>query len=60
VMSAALSDPFRDEGWTGAFRELLAQRTNRPNFERLSADIAEMQAEVSGAAERWYQRARGM
>ncbi len=60
VMSAALSDPFRDEGWTGAFRELLAQRTNRPNFERLSADIAEMQAEVSGAAERWYQRARGL
>jgi glutamate-ammonia-ligase adenylyltransferase len=58
VMSAALSDPFRDEGWTGAFRELLAQRTNRPNFARLSADIAEMQAEVSAAAERWYQRAR--
>ncbi len=60
VMSAALSDPFRDEGWTGAFRELIAQRTNRPNFERLSADIAEMQGEVSAAAERWYQRARGM
>ena len=43
---------------TGAFRELLAQRTNRPNFERLSADIAEMQSEVSAAAEKWYQRAR--
>jgi len=58
VMSAALADPFKDEGWTEAFRELLAQRTNTPNFERLANDIAEMEAEVSAAAEAWYAKAR--
>lgn len=60
VMSAALSDPFKDEGWTDAFREMLAQRTNTPNFQRLVDDIAEMRGEVSGAAEGWYGRARGL
>ncbi len=59
VMSAALADPFKDEGWTEAFRELLAQRTNTPNFERLASDIREMEAEVSTAAEAWYAKARG-
>jgi len=58
VMSAALADPFKDEGWTEAFRELLAQRTNTPNFERLANDIAEMEAEVSAAVEAWYAKAR--
>ena len=60
VMSAALADPFKDEGWTTAFRELLAQRTNTPNFERLAGDLREMQDEVSAAAARWYEKARGM
>ncbi len=60
VMSAALADPFKDEGWTEAFRELLAQRTNTPNFERLAADVREMEGEVSAAAERWYAKARGL
>lgn len=60
VMSAALADPFKDEGWTEAFRELLAQRTNTPNFERLAADISEMEGEVSGAAVAWYAKARGL
>jgi glutamate-ammonia-ligase adenylyltransferase len=60
VMSAALADPFKDEGWTEAFRELLAQRTNTPNFERLAGDIREMEAEVSAAAEGWYAKARGL
>ncbi|MGN6490128.1 MAG: hypothetical protein ACTHLT_20200 [Devosia sp.] len=60
VMSAALADPFKDEGWTDAFRELLAQRTNTPNFERLASDVAEMEAEVSAAAEAWYARARAI
>ncbi len=54
VMSAALADPFKDEGWTEAFRELLAQRTNMPNFERLATELRAMQDEVSAAAERWY------
>jgi [glutamine synthetase] adenylyltransferase / [glutamine synthetase]-adenylyl-L-tyrosine phosphorylase len=58
VMSAALADPFKDDGWTDAFRELLAQRTNTPNFERLLGDIREMEAEVSTAAEAWYAKAR--
>lgn len=58
VMSAALADPFKDEGWTEAFRELLAQRTNTPNFDRLTEDLREMQDEVSAAAARWYERAR--
>ena len=31
------ADPFKDEGWTPAFRELLAQRTNMPTFDRLAA-----------------------
>ena len=58
VMSAALLDPFKDEGWTNAFRELLAQRTNYPSFERLRDDLRVMQAEVSEAAERWYGKAK--
>ena len=58
IMSAALVDPFKDEGWTEAFRELLAQRTNTPNFERLRAEIADMQLEVSAAATWWYEAAR--
>lgn len=57
TMSAALADPFKDEGWTDAFRELLAQRTNSPTFERLAADIKDMQVEVSAAAAGWYERA---
>ncbi len=57
-MSAALADPFKEEGWTEAFRELLAQRTNTPNFDRLASDIREMEAEVSAAGEAWYARAR--
>jgi len=58
VMSAALSDPFKDEGWTDAFREMLAQRTNTPTFQRLADDLAEMRAEVSAAAAEWYERAK--
>jgi len=60
VMSAALADPFKDEGWTEAFRELVAQRTNTPSFERLASDIREMEAEVSAAAQAWYAKARGL
>jgi [glutamine synthetase] adenylyltransferase / [glutamine synthetase]-adenylyl-L-tyrosine phosphorylase len=57
VMSAALMDPFKEAGWTDAFRELLAQRTNTPSFERLRDDLAGMQAEVRVAAAEWYERA---
>ena len=58
VMSAALVDPFKDEGWTDAFRDLLAQLTNTPSFLRLTDDLVEMQAEVRAAAAAWYERAR--
>jgi len=57
VMSAALADPFKDEGWTPGFRELLAGLTNYPSFERLADDLKAMQAEVSAAAEKWYAKA---
>jgi glutamate-ammonia-ligase adenylyltransferase len=58
VMSAALSDPFKDEGWTDAFRDLLAQLTNEPSFARLSEELVEMQVEVREASAGWYGRAR--
>jgi glutamate-ammonia-ligase adenylyltransferase len=58
VMSAALVDPFKDEGWTDAFRDLLAQLTNTPSFLRLTEDLVGMQGEVREAAARWYERAR--
>ena len=57
-MSAALRDPFKDEGWTDAFRDLLAQLTNTPSFARLSDDLKEMQGEVRAAAAHWYAKAR--
>jgi [glutamine synthetase] adenylyltransferase / [glutamine synthetase]-adenylyl-L-tyrosine phosphorylase len=59
VMSAALASPFKEEGWTASFREMLAQRTNTPSFERLADDLKEMQAEVQAAATSWYERAKG-
>ena len=58
VMSAALVDPCKDEGWTDAFRDLLAQLTNEPSFLRLTEDLVEMQAEVRDSAAAWYERAR--
>ena len=58
IMSAALADPFREDGWTAAFRDLLAQLTNTPSFTRLGEELAGMQAEVRDAAAAWYERAR--
>ena len=60
TMSAALRDPFKDEGWTDAFRDLLAQLTNTPSFARLSDDLKEMQGEVRAAAAHWYAKARAL
>ena len=45
------------EGWTDAFRDLLAQLANAPSFSRLTEDLAEMQQEVVAAATRWYETA---
>ena len=58
VMSAALADPFKTEGWTPAFRDLLAQLANEPSFERLEAALAECAGEVKAAAIAWYDRAK--
>lgn len=58
VMSAALLHPFREESWTGAFRDLLAELTNYPSFGRLADEVAEMRGEASAAAGGWYARAR--
>jgi glutamate-ammonia-ligase adenylyltransferase len=59
VMSAALANPFKEEGWTASFRELLAMLTNYPSFGRLRDDVVAMQAEVQAAAAGWYERTRG-
>ncbi len=58
VMSSALISPFKDEAWSLAFKDLLAQLAHYPDFGRLELDIREMQAEVSAAAATWYERAR--
>jgi len=55
-----LADPFKDEGWTEAFRESPRAAHRCPSFSRLAADIAEMQGEVSAAAGKWYAKAKGL
>jgi len=57
VMSSALVSPFKEEAWSPAFKDLLAQLSNYPDFERLALDIAEMRGEVSAAAAAWYAKA---
>jgi len=59
-MSAALADPFKSDGWTPAFRELLAQLANVPSFARLEEELAECEAEVRAAASAWYARAKSL
>lgn len=60
VMSSALVSPFKDEAWTDAFKELLAGLTHYPSFDLLELDISTMRAEVSAAAAKWYEKARGL
>lgn len=59
LMSACLIDPLKDEGWTAAFRELLARRMNYPDFARLEVDVEAMRKEVSAAAESFYAQIGG-
>jgi glutamate-ammonia-ligase adenylyltransferase len=59
-MSSALVNPFKDEAWTAAFKELLAGLTHYPDFTRLELDLKAMQAEVHAASDAWYARARGL
>lgn len=58
VMSSALVSPFKEEAWSPAFQDLLAQLCHYPDFARLALDIAQMQDEVAAAAEAWYVAAR--
>ena len=58
VMSSALVSPFKDEAWSPAFQDLLAQLCHYPDFGRLALDVAEMQGEVAAAAAAWYETAR--
>ncbi|RDE10446.1 bifunctional [glutamine synthetase] adenylyltransferase/[glutamine synthetase]-adenylyl-L-tyrosine phosphorylase [Pelagibacterium lacus] len=59
LMSACLIDPLRDEGWTPAFRDLVARRTNYPDFARLEADVLAMREDVGRAATAFYEKMRG-
>jgi glutamate-ammonia-ligase adenylyltransferase len=58
TMSICLTDPFKAEDWTDAFRDLLARLTNFPDFAQLEAERIAMGEEVRKAAESWYARAR--
>ncbi|WP_196259194.1 bifunctional [glutamine synthetase] adenylyltransferase/[glutamine synthetase]-adenylyl-L-tyrosine phosphorylase [Pelagibacterium limicola] len=58
LMSACLLDPLKDEGWTNAFRDLLARRTHYPSFALLETDIEAMRKEVSAAAAAFYGKMR--
>lgn len=58
VMSSALVSPFKEEAWSPAFQDLLAQLCHYPDFGRLALDLVEMQQEVAAAAEAWYATAR--
>jgi glutamate-ammonia-ligase adenylyltransferase len=60
IMSAALTDPFKDEAWTTAFRVLLAQLTHYPDFSRLADDLRAMEAEVREVAATWYEKGRSL
>jgi glutamate-ammonia-ligase adenylyltransferase len=57
VMSSALVHPFKEEAWSDAFKDLLANLTHYPDFTRLELDLAQMQAEVTAAADAWYAKA---
>jgi glutamate-ammonia-ligase adenylyltransferase len=57
VMSSALINPFKEEAWSPAFRDLLAQLAHYPDFGRLELDVKDMQAEVEAATAAWYEKA---
>ncbi len=57
VMSSALVSPFKEEAWSPAFKELVAQLCHYPDFGRLALDVQDMQAEVEAAAQGWYDKA---
>ncbi|WP_164730672.1 bifunctional [glutamine synthetase] adenylyltransferase/[glutamine synthetase]-adenylyl-L-tyrosine phosphorylase [Pelagibacterium montanilacus] len=60
LMSACLSEPLNDEGWTAAFRELLARRTNYPSFAMLETDIKAMREEVASLSGQFFEAMRAV
>ena len=54
AMSICLIDPLRQEDWSDAFKNLLAQLTNSVNFERLETDLLSMQKDVILTVEDFY------
>jgi glutamate-ammonia-ligase adenylyltransferase len=60
IMSAALLQPLKEEGWDRAFRDLLTGLVNYPDFERLRSDLADMQQTVIAASKEWYARAANL
>lgn len=58
AMSTCLSDPFNPEGWTDAFKDLLAHLVNAPDFSFLQTDVEAMKRDVNAAAANWYEKAR--
>ncbi len=57
VMSSALISPFKEDAWSPAFKDLLAQLAHYPDFGRLELDVQQMQGEVAAAAASWYEQA---
>ncbi len=55
TMSVCLINPLKNEDWTLAFKDLLAQLTNTVNFERLNEDIKIMQQDVIEITKEFYE-----
>lgn len=53
VMSACLADPVKSEGWTDAFKALLARSNNFPDFARMETELSEMQSRATAAFADW-------
>ncbi|MCB9993446.1 MAG: bifunctional [glutamine synthetase] adenylyltransferase/[glutamine synthetase]-adenylyl-L-tyrosine phosphorylase [Hyphomicrobiaceae bacterium] len=56
IMSASLAEPFREEGWTDAFKDQLARLNNAPDFERLVATVENATATVRAGRDLWFEK----
>lgn len=56
AMSTCLLDPFHDQGWTTAFKDLLAHLLDAPDFAFLESEVEAMKLDVRQAAQSWYGR----
>lgn len=53
VMSACLTDPFKQDAWTRAFETLLARLSNFPDFDRMGTELEMMRETTSSAFAEW-------